>query len=478
MEPFFDDDMENHLLLQGILSTKPRGKGQQYLYDIPDKNCNLIISHQMEKAIREKDIIDITMAQRSEKILVRLNDGTKVTVPVASYQGEAPLYRGSGWTKGFVEEEHHHGKETMSIAKLFEAKEQGVEEWELEMMRMATKRKRKVRGEESVDWKQMLAGCLENMDWDKFEEDSKQIVEEVAEPIEEENIPMEVDDMEKTRHVNEKLIEGGEDILAQLPTMKEIPQVIKNLDSGELCEMVNVSGVKVSISEERTCFVTGQMVKTEENEVFMPGQTVENDDGTTEYTPGITIYMENEPTLVPGLVFGEEEDEQPIFLPGESTITEKGQLKFEVREEDIPPIVHRQFSTSSESSSPPPEPKPKPKPKQEEEIVIRRRVIEEPPPEPVVNPLEKSRHLETYDPADEKPSIEQPKEARRGRKETDKRADAQQNSQRRGRRRPDSPENQEEMQRDEVRNAAPLRARRSGGEEPEARRDGAKHKKG
>lgn len=381
VEPFLDENMDNHILFQGILNRKGRGKGQHYMYEIIDKNCVLVINHQFEKAIKDKEIIDVVMAQRSEKIVVKLNNGLKVTLPLASYQGNAPLYRGSGWTKEHVEEEHHHGKETFSIAKIFEAKESGVEEWELEMMRMANKRRKKVKGEENVDWKQMMAGCLENMDWDKFEEDTKQIVAESEELVtEEENIPMEVDDMEKTRNVNEKLKAGGEEVLSQLPFMKDIPEVIKILETGEMCELQNVSGVKVKMNDGKVCFVTGQMVKTDENEVFVPGQTVTTETGESEYTPGITIFMDNEPQLIPGLVMGEEET-APMFLPGESTITEKGKLKFEVREEDLPPpppILHKKFSSSS-SGSPEPEEKAKPKPKKAPEpVVIKRRVIEEP----------------------------------------------------------------------------------------------------
>lgn len=378
VEPFLDENMDNHSLLQSLLSRKGRGKGQHYTYEVGDKNCVLVLNYQFEKLIKDKEIIDVVMAQRSEKIVVKLNNGLKITLPIASYQGNNPLYRGSGWTKEHIEEEHHHGKETFSIAKIFEAKESGVEEWELEMMRMANKRKKKVKGEDNTDWKQMMAGCLENMDWDKFEEDTKQIVEEAEELVtEEENIPMEVDDMEKTRNVNEKLKSGGPEVLSKLPIMKDIPEVIKILETGEMCEIQNVSGVTVKMANGKMCFVTGQMVKTDENELFIPGQTVTTQSGGSEYTPGITVYMDNEPQLIPGLVMGEEET-APMFLPGESTITEGGQLKFETREDDLPPPVeHKKFSSSS-SPSPEPEAKPKSKAKKQEEIVIRRRVLDEP----------------------------------------------------------------------------------------------------
>lgn len=385
VEPFLDENMENHNFLQNILRRKSKGrKEQHYIYEIPDKNCTLVIDSQMEKALKDKDVVDIIVAQRSEKIVLKLNNGMRVTLPLAPFNNQVPIYRGSGWTKEFVEQEHHHGKETMSIAKLFEAKESGVEDWELEMMRLANKRKKKHKGEDSADWKQMLQGCLESMDWDQFEEDTKQIVEEQQDVVEEEDIPMAVNDMEKTTHVAEKLKQGGSEVLEQLPVMKEIPEVIKNLEAGVMDEMQNVSGVRLTLpSSGRECFVTGQMVQTDENEVFVPGQTLISEDGQSDYTPGITIFMDDEPTLIPGLVMGEEES-PAMFLPGESTITEEGQLKFEATEEDRPRRRQR-----TPSDSPPPPPKPKPRPRVEEEIVIRRRVIED--PEPVVKERHKKR---------------------------------------------------------------------------------------
>ncbi|CAG9762299.1 unnamed protein product [Ceutorhynchus assimilis] len=384
VEPFLDDNMDGHGKIKGILARKPKGRGQYYVYEIIDKNCNLVVNYQMEKAIKDKDIMDITIAQRSEKIVLKLANGLKVTVPVAPFNDNVTLYRGSGWTKEHIEQEHHHGKETFQMAKLFEAKESGVEEWELEMMRMANKRKKKVKGEDNMDWKAMMSGCVEDMDWDKFEEDTKQIVEEQQETVEEENIPMEVDDMEKTRNVNEKLKLGGTVVLEQLPTMLEIPKVIKNMENGEMEEMLNVSGARVQIPG-RSCFVPGQIVKTDENEIFVPGQTIESEDGSSEYTPGITVLLEGEPTLIPGLVMGEEQS-TPMFLPGESTITEEGQLKFEATNEDLPPERRRRELTPS----PPPAPKPKPRVINDEDIVIKRRNFDE-PSEPLIKERVKKR---------------------------------------------------------------------------------------
>lgn len=368
--PFFDEEMEGHQQLQNILARKSKGRGQCYTYFVVDKNCTLVISHQMERAIRDKQIIDVIMAQRSEKIVVKLADESKVTLPLVQYDGNAPFYRGEGWTRKHTEEYHHHGKETMSLAKLFEAKESGVEEWELEMMRLANKRKRKMKGEGSADWKLMMQAAAENMDWDKFEEEAKTIVEEIKEPVEDEKIAMEVDDMEKTKNVNEKLQNAGPEVLAKLPQMPEIPELVKLMPEGNFTEMANVSGMQIQLESsgvER--FVAGQMVKSEEGDIFMPGQTLPKEDGTFEYTPGFTIVMDNEVTLLPGLVMGDT-PEKPMFLPGESTITENGELQFVETEEDRDPNYQ----------PPPPEPEPEqPKPKK----VIRKVIVKKPeaPPE-------------------------------------------------------------------------------------------------
>lgn len=380
--PFFDENMENHDRLQHMLARKSKGKGQCYTYHVPDKNCTLVLSHQFERAIRDKDITDVIMAQRSEKIVVVLKDGMKVTLPIVTYDGKAPFYSGEGWTKKDVEEYHHHGKETMSMAKLFEALEQGVEEWELEMMRMANKRKKKQKGEGTADWKSMMQSTVADMDWDKFEEETKQIVEEADEPVDDDPIPMEVDDMEKTMHVNEKLTAAGESILSKLPVMPEIPEIVKIMQDGEMIEVANVSGMSLNLpSSGKERFLPGQIVKSDEGELFVPGQTIENEDGVTEYTPGFTVILDNEPTLLPGLVMGNDPT-KPMFLPGESTITETGELQFTETEDDIkkdylppepevPEIEEVELEEEQNSEEEEEEKRPPPKPKKKELIYER-----------------------------------------------------------------------------------------------------------
>lgn len=375
--PFFDDDLPYHPRLRRIVSQKSKGRGQCYTYRIPEKKCTLVLTHQMERAVRDKDIIDIVIAQRQDKILVKMKDGTKLTMPLSPYDGNAPLYRGEGWTRKEIEEAHHHGRETFSIAQLFEAKEAGIEEWELEMMRLANQRKKKIKGEGTQDWKAMLQTTVDNMDWEEFEEEAKQIVAEVNEPVDDEPIAMAVNDMDKTCDVNEKLKTAGEEVMAMLPTMPEIPEVLRLLkDESELTEIAQVSGARVSLSSSER-FVPGQIVDSEDGQLFVPGQTVVNDAGEREYTPGFTVMLEGEPTLIPGLVMGND-PERAMFLPGESTITEDGELQFAATEDDDVP----------RAPPPPPVDEPEEAELDEEQDSAEEEAELKPPPPPPRKPKE------------------------------------------------------------------------------------------
>lgn len=444
--PLFDENMENHDRLLHLLARKSRGKGQCYTYYVPDKDCTLVFSYQMERAIRDKEILDVVIAQRSEKIVVKMKDGIKVTLPLLTYDGRAPFYRGEGWTKKDIEEFHHHGKETMSIARLFEAKEQGLDEWELEMMRIANKRKKKMKGEGTKDWKQMMTAAVENMDWDNFEEETKQIVEQINEPVEDDPIPMQIENMDKTKNVNEKIVAAGDELISLLPTMPEIPECVKVMQRGSLTEIADISGMTLNLpSSGKDRFVPGQIVTSEEGDLFVPGQTVETEDGRSEYTPGFTVMIDDEPTLLPGLVMGDDPSKL-MFLPGESTITESGELQFAETEDDIrkdslilqtelEEVEEVELEEEQNSEEEKEEERPKPPPKREKKELIYERPKrvyatesmgpkrrerskkappkEEPKPEPVPTVVRSPGEPVLYDltlPTFEKDLLEQEKE--------------------------------------------------------------------
>lgn len=345
LTPVLDPTIESHQLLQDILKNKQTTNGKKFVYTVNDKRHNLVFNTELELAIRDGDIIDVLISQSSNKILIKLKDFKKVPLELENYKLDEPMFNGEGATTAEEEKFHHYGKFTMSLARMFEEKERELDEWEMELVRIVNKRK-KQHGEGSVEWEDMVREGIKNLDWKKFEKDAKNVIDTIFEPVEEEHIGMEIADFEITKDVTAKILEHSSvDIL---PTMSEIPEVIKNMSkatpweitiSGESGELRVLSGIKVVLSGGKEVFVAGQMVKTDEGEVFVPGQTIENEFGF-EYAPGITINLDNRPTLITGLIMSEENNGTPMFLPTDSTITADGQLTFTTNPEERPkPMV-------------------------------------------------------------------------------------------------------------------------------------------
>lgn len=337
MSPVIDPDNENHKRLLEIIKNNDN-KGV-FVYTVEDKKYNIVLQAHFEFAIRNGEIIDVLVSQKNDKIIVKLKDFKKIPMEIEYFDGSNEmLYCGEGATSVEEEKFHHHGKYTMGLARIFEEKELIEEKWE-EELRKLMKRRRKQKGEGTKAWKEMVKESIKNLDWKKFEEDAKKVIDEIDEPASEQLIPMEIDDLTTTKNVNDAILNHKPELLNQLPTMKEIPDIIKNMGNGMLTEIeINgkqVSGVKVKLASGKECFISGQMVHTEDGDVFVPGQTIENEFGD-EYTPGITINIDNKPTLISGLIMGEEE-RNPMFLPTQSTITSDGQLTFATVPEERPP---------------------------------------------------------------------------------------------------------------------------------------------
>ncbi|KAF5291345.1 hypothetical protein FQA39_LY03496 [Lamprigera yunnana] len=334
MTPVLDpDNIESHRNLCNVLNGR-KGK-DAFVYSVDDKNYNLVVNASIEFAIRDGDIIDVLMSQGTDKILIKMKDFKKVPVQIQPYIKNGTLYKGEGTTTKEDERFHHHGKLTMSLAKIFEDLERKEEQWEKELKRLV-QRKKRLPIEGTKEWNEMLKAATANMDWKKYEKQAKRIVQYIEEPIVEYHIGMEVD-FDKTKHVD-ILLKEKEEVTSSLPTLSEIPEIINSLTNAVLHEYEyegtkTVSGAKVTLTSGKECFIVGQMVKSEDGEVFVPGQTVENEFGE-EYAPGITIYLDDEPTLVRGLIVGDADNKNPMFAPIESSITEAGHLSFTVTHEE------------------------------------------------------------------------------------------------------------------------------------------------
>lgn len=356
----FDPDNDKHKRVANMIKTKRRLKGK-FVYVVFERDTALVCQGQMEDAIRDGEIADMMISDFSDKVIIRFKSGDKVTVPIDDWDGPTNFFEGEGYTTKDIEEKHHYGKSTMGLAQIYEMKEKGMDDDELERLRMQATKKAKMAQldiDTDVVVKKEMKVVLDNLDYaddfDEFEEEMKKMqkMKEAKEKAMAEEDDDEGEDGEpkipvprvsmslggdstKTTNVSSKLVDAGLDVLGKLPAINEINDVVKLLGEGKPVEMAEVSGILVQVGEKEK-FLVGQMVNTENGEMFVPGQTVETGDGN-QYMPGVTVNVDETPTFVAGLIMANSADEA-VFLPGQSVITEDGQLKFAEEGEKILPV--------------------------------------------------------------------------------------------------------------------------------------------
>ncbi|KAL3286776.1 hypothetical protein HHI36_001271 [Cryptolaemus montrouzieri] len=345
MAPILDSENETQKILWDILEKK-NGNGV-FVYTVEDKKLNIVLQAQLEYAVRDGDVIDILVSQKTDKVIIKLKDFKKVPVELDFFDVKEPIFYGEGATTEADEKLHHYGKYTMSLAKIFEDKERQEEEWEIMLKRIIKRRKRHA-AEKRKEYKALVKENLKKLDWDQFEEDAKKVVENINELGQEKPIDMEIDNLEKTLHVND-FFSRNDALMNKLPTMAEISDVLKNMPNAHLHELIfeedyqddfanaltKISGVRVILTSGKEVFISGQMVHTDDGEVFVPGQTVSTEHGL-EYVPGFTVNIDGRPSLINGLIMAQKEND-PMFLPTQSAITAEGQLTFALVDEERPP---------------------------------------------------------------------------------------------------------------------------------------------
>lgn len=356
----WDMDNDKHKRICNLLKSKRRLKGK-FVYEIYERDTGLVVTGQMEDALRDGDICDLMISDFSDKLIVRLKNGDKATVAIEDWEGPMSFLEGEGATTKDTEDKHHYGKATMGLAQIYEMKEKGADDDELERLQNAAKKRAKMHAvdiDPDVLVKKEMKVVLDNLDYaddfeDEFEKEMKKKMkkakdkakgkeEETVEEgevgerdleklIPEESTQMNVNNMESTTNVSEKLLEGGIHVIKSLPLVTEINEAIKGMGEGKQEKVSEVSGVTVKIGDTER-FLVGQMVNTAGGEIFVPGQTINTEDGP-KYMPGITVNIDDTPTLFGGLVMANDFGEA-VFLPGQAVITEDGQL--ELGSEDGP----------------------------------------------------------------------------------------------------------------------------------------------
>lgn len=352
----WDKDNDKHKRILSLLRTKRKLKGK-FIYGIIERDIGLVVTGQMEDALRDGDICDVMVSNFSDKVIIRLKNGDKATVGIEDWEGPMQFLEGEGATSKDIEDQHHYGKATMRLAQVYEMKEKEVDDDELERLRITAKKKAKLDADRAI--KKEMKIVLDNLDYaddfdDEYEKEMKKKIkkakakaagkEEVGEEEEkkeqledlltDESTQMNVKNMEHTTNASEKLLEDGIQAVKRLPKVTEINDIVKGMGEGKAETVADVSGICVVV-EENERFLVGQIVNTAEGEVFVPGQTINTDEGP-KYMPGITVNIDDSPTLFGGLVMANDFGEA-VFLPGQAVITEDGQLQLGSEDNPIQP---------------------------------------------------------------------------------------------------------------------------------------------
>ncbi|XP_050680436.1 obscurin isoform X3 [Leptidea sinapis] len=123
----------------------------------------------------------------------------------------------------------------------------------------------------------------------------------------------------ETANITEKLLEKNK--LDLLPTMDDLPNVVKNFKKGKREKIAKVAGLTLDIDKAKK-FIPGQHVNTPSGPVFVPGQTIETPAGPI-FVPGLSINTPTGAGLIPGHIFDNGTSE-PLFLAGQVISTADG----------------------------------------------------------------------------------------------------------------------------------------------------------
>ncbi|CAG9580924.1 unnamed protein product [Danaus chrysippus] len=133
------------------------------------------------------------------------------------------------------------------------------------------------------------------------------------------NLPSER--LTETANIAERLLEV--DKIDMLPTLENLPEVVKGIRKGKRERVAKISGLTLDIDKAKK-FIPGQHINTPQGPVFVPGQTVETPLGPL-FVPGLTVNTPAGPGLIPGHIVDNENTCEPFFLAGQVLQTINGE---------------------------------------------------------------------------------------------------------------------------------------------------------
>lgn len=207
--PVFDEADELQKNLMNLLNTKDID-GDNFVYRVEERKCNLVFPAKLEAAVRDGDVKDVMLAKDSDTVLLKMKQGRNVSVDLQEYDvsvnslldGEGPKYEVIMEREAEEKEnkrKHKKRKQHLSqITQIFEKKEQIQDEEdqkELAFKRAKEeKTKSKLNGhkERSVevteealdsmrskcnlylasgDWRDLIKPVIESWDWETYEKE-------------------------------------------------------------------------------------------------------------------------------------------------------------------------------------------------------------------------------------------------------------------------------------------------------------------
>lgn len=318
------DPVKNSRLLDALEKRGPARLHGRYAYKVDARQTCLVLDAKLEDAARHGDIADVTIADHSDRAIIRLRAGDRFPVDCSevSSDEEDSMFDGEATTTAEHEKRHHHyGRATMAITHIFELKEKAAAIRELERLELEARRVQR----RERQWKEGIAKLLDNIHSHKHRR-HKSVEPKSVEPkpqVEEQiDIKMEEVELMKTLDVSSRL--NDPENVEKLPLLAEVNALVTHhLMYGTYAELEETTGLLVEVEGQQK-FVVGQTVQVNGGTVFVPGQTFNTESGLL-YVPGITVNLDDSPAFVAGAIFANDEG-AAVFLPGQTFISPEGKM--------------------------------------------------------------------------------------------------------------------------------------------------------
>lgn len=208
--PAFDETDELQKGLIDLLNSKEITNGEDFVYQVGERKCNLVFPAKLEAAVRDGDVRDVMLAKNSDTVLLKMRQGKNVSVGLHEFDKDinGHLFEGEGPTyEVFLQHEKEERamrkkkkrKENLSqITKIFESKERIQDEEVFQEFAIKEAKRQKIEAREaskkmnvefsdekldamrshcniylnSGDWRDLVKPVIESWDWDTYEKEA------------------------------------------------------------------------------------------------------------------------------------------------------------------------------------------------------------------------------------------------------------------------------------------------------------------